>query len=266
MVLKALLFDLDGTLADTESQGHRPAYNQAFDELGIGWHWSPRLYRELLLQQGGRERIRHYLQNHNPLLSDPHKQQVEKNANRWVQKIHDRKSRHFTRLIKAGQVRLRCGVARLLAQAHQQGLKLGIVTNASSQTLEPFLHHCLGDELRAVIAQVVRADQVAHKKPAPDVYLRALEMLGVQADECIAIEDSEAGLLAADAAQIPTLITVNADTREQDFARAMLVVSQLGDAAHPFTVLSGDAGDARWVSVELLRRLSAEHGYRNQCL
>ncbi len=254
MALKALLFDVDGTLADTEPHGHLPAYNEAFEELGLAWRWSPELYRELLQLPGGRERIQHYLKRH-PLPTSARREDVERDVQAWVDRVHAVKSRHFQRLVKQGKVPLRPGVRRLLQEARDEGLRVCIVTNASQRTLEPFLVHTLGAELRAEVDYIVSGEQVLHKKPAPDIYKMALLKLGLKPDECIAIEDSEMGLAAARAARIPTLITFNEDTRHHDFEGALLVLDQLGEPARSFTVLEGDAGAALWVTVPLLREL-----------
>ncbi len=263
MALKALLFDVDGTLADTEPHGHLPAYNEAFEELGLAWRWSPELYRELLLLPGGRERIRHYLKR-NPLLAGARREAVEREAQAWVDRIHAVKSRHFKRLVQQGRVPLRPGVRRLIREARGEDLRVGIVTNASKRTLEPFLMHTLGPELRAEVDYVVSGEQAQRKKPAPDIYEIALLKLGLKPDECVAIEDSEMGLAAARAARIPTLITFNEDTRHHDFEGAMLVLDQLGEPEIPFTVLVGDAGQAQWVTPALLRRLLTRRQARDE--
>ncbi len=263
MPLKALLFDVDGTLADTEPHGHLPAYNEAFEELGLAWRWSPELYRELLLLPGGRERIRHYLKRH-PLPSGKGREEIERDAQAWVDRLHQVKSRHFRRLVTQGRVPLRPGVRRLIQEARAENLRVGIVTNASQRTLEPFLLHTLGPELRAEVDYVISGEQVLHKKPAPDIYKMALLKLGLKPDECVAIEDSEMGLAAARAARIPTLITFNEDTRYHDFEGAMLVLDQLGEPDRPFTVLEGKAGNARWVTVSLLRGLMERQFARDE--
>lgn len=236
MALKALLFDVDGTLADTEPQGHLPAYNRAFRDLGLDWKWSKPLYRELLLQPGGRERIDHYIEKHEPELG-AHEEEVARDRSAWVSELHQLKSKHFRRRLKSGHVTLRPGVRRLMLEAVGQGLQLAIVTNASKASLKPFLVHTLGEELRQHISVIVSGSQVANKKPAPDVYLLACEKLGRQAHECIALEDSAMGMQSAKSAGIPVVITVNADTQHQDFSQALLVVDKLGEPDDPLTLL-----------------------------
>jgi HAD superfamily hydrolase (TIGR01509 family) len=235
MALQALLFDVDGTLADTEPQGHLPAYNEAFRELGLNWRWSPELYRELLLLPGGKERIAQYLRQYDPAVGE-HRTEIERDA-------------------KACKVTLRPGVRRLITEADQAGLRLAIVTNASRSSLEPFLEYTLGKELSERIDFIVSGEQVAHKKPAPDLYRLALLKLGLKPLECIALEDSSMGLVAATSAGIPTLITVNDDTRHHVFEDAMLVVDKLGEPDEPFRVLQGEPGTDRYVTLRLLQEL-----------
>jgi HAD superfamily hydrolase (TIGR01509 family) len=261
MALQALLFDVDGTLADTEPQGHLPAYNEAFRELGLNWRWSPELYRELLLLPGGQERIIEYLRKYDPTLGD-HRAEIERDAKAWVERVHKAKSRYFRRLVSTGKVTLRSGVRRLIIEADQAGLRLAIVTNASRSSLEPFLEYTLGKELSERIDFIVSGEQVAHKKPAPDLYQLALLKLGLRPAECMALEDSSMGLVAATSAGIPTLITVNEDTRHHVFEDAVLVVDRLGEPNEPFRVLQGEPGTDHYVTLrllqELLQRVEAE--------
>lgn len=239
--LKALLFDVDGTLADTERQGHLPAYNEAFDELGLDWHWSAELYRnELLLLPGGQERIRHFMVKHKPPISGQ-ADAVEQDMGEWVNHVHAAKSRWFRRRVEEGKVTLRPGVARLIEQAHALGLKLAVVTNASERSLKPFLNYTLGADLLKHFEFIVSGEQVAHKKPAPDLYLHAIQRLGLPVEECLAIEDSAMGLCAAAAAGLKVLVTTNEDTREHDFSAATAVVSGLGEPDAPWEIIHSKA-------------------------
>lgn len=254
MALKALLFDVDGTLADTEPQGHLPAYNAAFKEAGLEWRWTPELYRELLWQPGGRERLRYYIKHHKPKLG-VHREKARKDPDNWVSDIHAIKSRHFRKRVSSGKVPLRPGVRRLMKEARAEGLMLAIVTNASSRSLEPLLQHMLGDDLLPEISTVVSGEQVMHKKPAPDLYLEALKRLKLSARECVAIEDSEMGLRAACKAGIATLITLNDDTREHDFSEASMVVDQLGECDEPINFIKGQPDGQMCVNLPILRNL-----------
>lgn len=247
-----MLFDLDGTLADTEVLGHRRAYNRAFRKLGLGFRWGPKLYRKLLKQPGGKERLLHYLQRYRPELG-PHAEAAQADPGLWTRTVHELKSRYFRRLVRRGLVPLRPGVARLMLEARASGLRLAIVTNASRATVKPMLRHALGPGLRGCVEVLVCGDDVAHKKPAPDLYRLALTQLGLAARECIAVEDSAAGLAGARAAGIATLITTNLNTVHEDFTGALRVLETLGEP--------GDAAPALpegCVDVAALRRLHAE--------
>lgn len=253
MTLRALLFDLDGTLADTERLGHRPAYNRAFRKLGLSFRWGPKLYRKLLKQPGGQERLLHYLKRYRPELGD-HRAAAEADPQSWIQSVHDLKSRYFRRLVRRGRVPLRPGVARLMNEARGAGLRIAIVTSASRATLKPILRHSLGATLAQQIELLVCGEDVEHKKPAPDLYHLALARLDLAPRECIAIEDSASGLAAATAAGVPTLITTNDNTVHESFESALLVLDTLGEPGAPATVLHG-ALEGGHVTVANLQRL-----------
>jgi HAD superfamily hydrolase (TIGR01509 family) len=254
MALRALLFDLDGTLADTEAHGHRPSYNRAFRKLGLGFRWGPKLYRRLLKQPSGRERLLHYLRRYQPELGE-HAEAVSESEDAWVEHVHRLKSRYFRRYLRQGKVPLRPGVARLLREASEAGLRLAVVTNASRSSVKPFLKYGLGQELAQRISLVVGGDQIAARKPAPDLYRYALSKLKLAPYECIAIEDSAMGLKAARAAGVPTVITVNSDTLEQDFSAASLVLDALGEPEQPSRVLAGRMDEAH-LGLKTLRRIA----------
>ena len=254
MSLRALLFDLDGTLADTERLGHRPAYNRAFRKLGLPFRWGPKLYRKLLRHTGGRERLLQYLKRYAPELGE-HREAIEADPRAWARMVHALKSRYFRRLVRRGRVPLRPGVARLMREARDEGLRLAIVTSASRSTLAPILRHSLGAELVRQFDVLVCGRDVREKKPAPDLYLLALARLELAPDECIAIEDSQSGLAAARAAGIATVVTTNDNTVHEDFAGARLVVDTLGEPEAPSAVLQGRL-DGPCVTVRGLRALA----------
>jgi HAD superfamily hydrolase (TIGR01509 family) len=253
MTLRALLFDLDGTLADTERLGHRPAYNRAFKKLGLPFRWGPKLYRKLLRHAGGRERLLHYLEDYAPDLGE-HRPEVERDPRAWAKNVHALKSRYFRRLVRRGEVPLRPGVARLMNEAKAEGLRLAIVTSASRSTLAPILRHSLGAALVRQFDVLVCGRDVEHKKPAPDLYLLALRRLELAPGQCVAIEDSGSGLAAATAAGIATIVTTNDDTAQDDFTAAQLVIDTLGEPEAPCRVLQGRL-DGGQVTVRALREL-----------
>lgn len=256
MTLRALLFDLDGTLAETESFGHRPSYNDAFRELGLRFRWSERLYKRLLERPSGKERLHHYLQRYEPELGE-HAEAVGESEEAWVDHVHALKSQHFNRRLQAGEVPLRPGVARLLREASDAGLRLAVVSNASARSIKPFLKHGLGTELAKRVSLVIGGESGLARKPAPDLYRHALQKLKLAHYECIAIEDSEIGLAAARGAGIPTVITQNAETLSQDFMGAALVLDHLGDPGKAAAVVRGHM-DESMLTLKTLRRISQQ--------
>ncbi len=225
-MLKALIFDVDGTLADTERDGHRVAFNRAFAQAGLEWNWSVKEYGRLLQVTGGRERIRHYMDINGV-----------KESTSLINRVHAIKTKHYIQIIHDGEIRLRPGVRRLTAEAKSAGLKLAIATTTSRANVDALLRRSLPDVFDIICA----AEDAASKKPDPLVYRVSLQRLGLSADECVAIEDSSAGLRSATEAGIATIITVNDYTRDQDFSGAHEVLSDLGEPGAPPYDLSGGA-------------------------
>lgn len=247
-MLKALLFDVDGTLADTERDGHRIAFNAAFREYGLDWAWDVALYGELLAITGGKERIRHYVERYRPDWPRP------ADFDDLVAKLHRAKTRYYTRMLAEGGIPLRPGVKRLLAEARAAGLVLGIATTTTPDNVTALLRHSLAADGEQWFAVIAAGDIVPAKKPAPDIYLWALERLGLAPDECLAFEDSGNGLRAAQAAGIKTIVTVNDYTRWHDFSGALAVLTDLGEPHAPYTRLDASGvGETGWVDVARLR-------------
>lgn len=247
--LKALLFDVDGTLADTERDGHRVAFNAAFQEAGLDWSWSVALYGELLTVTGGKERIRYYLERHNTAFKAPG------DLNEFVAGLHAAKTRIYTRMLANGEIPLRPGVKRLLAEARAQGLRLAIATTTTPVNVLALLEHSLAADAASWFDVIAAGDIVPAKKPAPDIYDYALRELGLRPEECLAFEDSENGIKSSLGAGVRTIVTINDYTRDHDFSGAALVLDQLGEPEQPFTVLQGDAQGVRCVDLALLRRI-----------
>jgi len=246
--LKGLIFDVDGTLADTERDGHRIAFNRAFADAGLDWVWDVAVYDELLSVFGGKERIRHFIEDYRPVFEAP------PDPDGFIRRLHGRKTGHYLELLKSGSIPLRPGVERLLREAREAGLKLAIASTTTLENLTVLLGETLGEHSLGWFDVIACGDVVPNKKPAPDIYEYALGQLGLEADECLAIEDSESGLLSATAAGLKTVVTVNGSTRHQDFTGAVIVLDHLGEPGRGFTVLAGDAGSATMLDVDLLRR------------
>ncbi len=247
--LKALIFDVDGTLTDNEHSGHRVAFNLAFRDSGLDWYWDDATYDHLLEVFGGKERIRYYIE------SFLHGFEVPADLDRFIRKLHKRKTAHYLDLVRSGALPLRPGVERLIKEAKAAGLKLAIASTTTRENALLLLEKSLGDEAIDWFDVIACGDVVESKKPAPDIYLYTLDQLGLNADECLVIEDTEAGLASATAAGLVSVITVNSATRHQDFTGAALVVDQLGEPGLGFRVLSGNAGDATFVDLALLQRI-----------
>lgn len=198
--LQAILWDVDGTLADTELDGHLPAFNEAFAEAGLPWHWDRATYLELLAVTGGKERMLAWWQR-----VDPAGAAAPGVAER-IRALHAAKTARYTARVAAAQVTLRPGVARLIDQARAAGIRQAIATTTSPENVHALLAATLGPEAPGWFEVIGAGDVVAAKKPAPDIYHWVLDRLGLPAAACVAIEDSAAGASAALAAGLPTLV------------------------------------------------------------
>lgn len=247
--LRALIFDVDGTLADTERDGHRVAFNRAFAKSGLKWDWSVELYGELLAIAGGKERIRFYINEYQPDFELP------TDLDKFIADLHGFKTRYYQQIVAEGAIPLRRGVKRLLQEAREQGMRLAIATTAALPNVTALLEHTLGLDSPSWFEVIAAGDIVPAKKPAPDVYHYVLETMGLEARDCLVFEDSNHGFSASSQAGLKTVVTVNPYTRNQDFSGALLVLTDLGEANQPFSVLAGDAGDWTYLDMSLVHHL-----------
>ncbi len=220
--LKALIFDVDGTLADTESV-HLAAFNQAFAEFGLDWHWDEALYTELLHISGGKERMAHYWKSIAPDLIEVVAHGVSDSLNR----LHELKTAAYEAAVNAGAVCLRPGVLQLMDEALAQGVQLAIATTTSPVNIAALLRHAVGRDWRQNFATMGDASTAPIKKPHPQVYLQVLATLDLPAAQCVAFEDSGNGLQAATRAGLATVITPTAYTAHHDFHKALRVLPDL---------------------------------------
>jgi HAD superfamily hydrolase (TIGR01509 family) len=246
--LSTLLFDVDGTLAETE-EIHRASFNRAFAAAGLDWEWSRDMYAELLTVTGGKERIRYYLDTRRPDFQAP------MDLDQYIAELHAAKTEFYTGSLAAGEVPLRPGVKRVLDEARAAGLRLAITTTTTPANVTALLRHSVSPDAHSWFEVIAAGGVVPAKKPAPDIYDYVLGKMSLSPAECLALEDSANGLRSARAAGVTTLVTVSEYTGDDDFAGAALVLDHLGEPEHGFTVLSGDAGGHRYVTVDMLREL-----------
>jgi HAD superfamily hydrolase (TIGR01509 family) len=244
-MLQALIFDVDGTLADTERDGHRVAFNRAFAEVGLDWNWSVEEYGGLLAIAGGKERIQHYRNTCCPDFQ-PAADLVE-----WAAALHKTKTHHYRKLLMEGVIPLRPGVKRLIQEARERGLRLAIATTSAPENVMALLQTALNPDSPAWFEVIAAGDIVPAKKPAPDIYHYVLQAMNLPAQACLVIEDSDQGLQAATGAGLKTVITCNSYTQNQNFSQAHLVLNHLGEPDDPFQVIRGNGNGASWFTLEL---------------
>lgn len=221
MSLKAVIFDVDGTLVNTEKDGHLVAFNLAFTDKCLDWHWSDELYQELLAITGGKERIKHYISEYQPNFKTA-------DLDEFITQLHGIKTDFFVELVANGKTPLRPGIKRLIDEIiATEGLEIAIATTTSMKNVEALITHLLGANYLDKFASIGAGDIVENKKPAPDIYHYVLEELNLKPSECIAIEDSENGIQSSLGADIATLITTNEYTEMQNFTGAKAIVTSL---------------------------------------
>lgn len=244
--LKALIFDVDGTLAETERDGHRVAFNRTFAELGLDWHWSIPLYGQLLKISGGKERIHFYLDQYCPEF------EYSGDLSQFIADLHQRKTQHYRQLLSQGKIPLRPGVKRLIAEAYSQQIRLAIATTSALPNALALLEQTLDPSWFEVIAA---GDIVPAKKPAGDIYHYVLKKMNLTPADCLVVEDSEHGLTAATEAGLKTIVTVNDYTQEQNFTEALLVIDNLGEPTQPLRVIQGNIPPKNYIDLNLLQQL-----------
>jgi len=248
VTLEALIFDVDGTLADTEEL-HRCAFNAAFAAYGLEWEWTPELYHELLAVTGGKERLAHYLRT-----LDLPAEEAERLVG-LVPELHAEKTRRFAARVASRDVQPRPGIERIVSEARAAGLRLGIASTTSPENVAALVPKLLGEGALSWFDVVATGDDVPRKKPAPDVYELAIARLGCAPGRCVAFEDSEPGVRAARAAGLYTVAVPTRWTAEHDLSAADLVLPSLGDPGVPLDPSSARQIGGIWLGVQQLSRL-----------
>jgi HAD superfamily hydrolase (TIGR01509 family) len=241
MLLKALIFDVDGTLAETE-EAHRQSFNEAFAAFGLDWNWDEELYRKLLQITGGKERLQHYI--------DAWKPPARPVAHFSFAEIYEEASARYAAMVESGAVRARPGIRRLIAEAHERGVRLAIATTSLEDSVITLLRTILGEDGPAKFAVIAAGGAVRNKKPAPDIYFLALERLGCEPESCVAIEDSTNGTRAARAAGLHVLASPSYYLRGDDFGLADSVLSDLGEPDAPCRQIAGLSFDRDYVDID----------------
>lgn len=219
---KALIFDCDGVLAETERDGHRVAFNKTFTEMGYDIEWNVALYKELLKVGGGKERMRHFFD-----------QTVwpagvtDKDA--LIKDLHKRKTGYYMQMVESGELPLRPGVARLVDEALAAKIKVAVCSTSNERAVNAVVETLLGPERKARFDAILAGDVVSNKKPDPEIYSLALERLALKPAQCVVVEDNRNGLLAAKGAGTHCVVTTNGYTEDEDFSEADLVIPELGD-------------------------------------
>ena len=248
MSLKALIFDVDGTLANTEHDGHLRAFNETFKLFELDWHWDRELYSDLLSVSGGKERLAHYISHYNPNLD----RDLSVND---IAAIHNKKTEIFVNHVANGQISIRIGVERLIEEAVDSGLKLGIATTTSLKNVEALMTSTLGESVLDKFEVIGAGDVVKRKKPASDIYQYVLDKMRLSCHECIAFEDSQIGFTSATSAGLKTVVTLSEYTKTKNFEGALVVLDHLGDENQPFEIIRGKPTNHSFVSVGYIKEL-----------
>ena len=244
MKIEGIIFDVDGTIADTEDI-HRQAFNKAFSKFDLNWYWSKEKYHELLFISGGKERITRCLAEDKA---------TKKNIG-FIEELHKCKSEYYRSILLSSDISLRPGVKRLITEAKEKNIKIGIATNSSTENLQALIKKTFKVEPEKLFNTIVTNNIIIDKKPSPEVYYRALKNLELSANKCIAVEDTANGNASAIRAGLRTVITTHTYTADNDFDGASLVLNNLGEPEDGFCVDEKFYCKKNYVDIELLNKI-----------
>jgi HAD superfamily hydrolase (TIGR01509 family) len=251
--LKALIFDCDGVIAETERDGHRVAFNRAFKEAGLDVEWGIDEYGELVKIAGGKERMKAYFKRYSDIYPP------DRFDDQFISKLHKRKTEIFMDMSAKGELPVRPGIRRLIDEAHERGIILAVCSTSNEKSVISLLQAVLGTQRLNWFNAVFAGDIVKAKKPAPDIYNLVKEKFGLEGSECFVVEDSRNGLLAAKAAGMHCVITVSFYSKDEDFSEANVVVSSLGEPNLPAEVIKGhpslDASSIKYIDIDMLEKI-----------
>lgn len=251
--LKALIFDCDGVIAETERDGHRVAFNRAFKEAGLDVEWSVDEYRELVKIAGGKERMKAYFAKHSDIFPP------ERFNELYINALHKRKTEIFMDMNVKGELPIRPGIKRIIEEAHNRGIILSVCSTSNEKSVISLLESVLGPQYLNWFDGIFAGDIVKAKKPAPDIYNLVKERFGLQGPECFVVEDSRNGLLAAKAAGMHCIVTVSFYSTDEDFSEADAVVSSLGESDQPVEFLKWpsdlDSSSFKYITVDALEKM-----------
>ena len=234
--IKAIFFDQDGVIIDTERDGHRVSFNDTFEEFGYDFEWDVDYYHELLQIAGGKERMKHHLHTRGF-----GKEVKPEDEDELIKAMHKWKTSRFIEMVESGTLPLRPGVHRFMKEAVDTGLTLGICTTSNERAAHAVAYKILAD---IQFAFVLAGDVVTKKKPDPEIYLLGLEKTGLMPEEVVVVEDSRNGVLAAKAAELGVVATTNVYTEKEDLSDADIILTCLGDAQGEIGILKkGDLPD-----------------------
>ena len=255
--MKALIFDCDGVIAETERDGHRVAFNRAFREMAIDTYWSIEEYGELLKVAGGKERMKKYFYRNPDALSGKIFDEE------LIMALHKRKTEIFMDMSRNGELPVRPGIKRIINEAHQKGILLAVCSTSNQKSVETLIGSVVGQKELLYFDGIFAGDIVRQKKPAPDIYNLVKEKYGLKANECLVVEDSRNGLVAAKSAGMFCIVTVSFYSHEEDFTEADFVISSLGDPEIPVSVLKPNIRvrqDFEFITMDILEEIMKKDG------